>query len=100
MTAAGKEPVKEWLQGLDKSDRGTIGADIKTVQIGWPLGMPLVRKMAERLWEIRTTLDTRIARIFFTVVGLELVLLHGFFKKSKQTPQQDLKLAQTRMSKL
>jgi DNA-binding Xre family transcriptional regulator len=46
-----------------------IGEDIKTVQFGWPLGMPLVRKMAKDLWEIRIHLVDRIARVLFTVVG-------------------------------
>lgn len=41
----GNEPVREWLRGLDVEDRKTIGDDIKTVELGWPIGMPLVRKM-------------------------------------------------------
>lgn len=40
----GNEPVREWLKELGAQDRKTIGEEIKTVQIGWPLGMPLVRK--------------------------------------------------------
>jgi hypothetical protein len=42
-TAAGNEPVREWLKELDGADRKKIGEEIKTVQLGWPLGMPLVR---------------------------------------------------------
>ena len=45
-TTAGAEPVRDWLRELDAVDRKLIGEDVKTVQIGWPLGMPLVRKMA------------------------------------------------------
>jgi hypothetical protein len=41
-TEAGSEPVREWLKDLSAQDRKTIGEDIKTVQFGWPLGMPLV----------------------------------------------------------
>ena len=41
-TDAGAEPVREWLKDLPAVDRKTIGEDIKTVQFGWPLGMPLV----------------------------------------------------------
>ena len=44
-TAVGKEPVREFLRNQTVEDRRTIGADIKTVQFGWPLGMPLVGKM-------------------------------------------------------
>ena len=41
----GSEPVRLWLKGLSATDRKTIGEDIKTVQLGWPLGMPLVRHL-------------------------------------------------------
>jgi hypothetical protein len=42
---SGAEPVRDWLRALTVEDRKAIGTDIKTVQLGWPLGMPLVRKM-------------------------------------------------------
>lgn len=48
-TSSGREPVREWLNGLAALDRKAIGNDIKTVQFGWPLGMPLVRKLAPGL---------------------------------------------------
>ena len=41
--AFGSEPVRDWLRGLDQASKKIIGEDIKTVQFGWPLGMPLVR---------------------------------------------------------
>jgi hypothetical protein len=53
-TEAGNEPVREWLRGLVREDRKTVGEDIKTAQFGWPLGMPLIRKLATGLWEVRT----------------------------------------------
>jgi phage-related protein len=68
-TESGNEPVREWLRGLGKQDKKAIGGDIKTVQYGWPIGMPVVRKMDPGLWEIRCRLDQRIARILFTVKG-------------------------------
>jgi phage-related protein len=67
------------------------------VQFGWPLGMPLVRKLEPRLWEIRSNLPSGIARIIFTVKGNAMVLLHGFIKKSQKTPLDDLQLARTRL---
>jgi phage-related protein len=96
-TDGGTEPVRDWLRELSAIDRKTIGEDIKTVQFGWPLGMPLVRKMEKDLWEVRVHLDGRIARVMFTVSGGKIVLLHGFIKKSQATPQTDLKLAKDRM---
>src|SRR5574341_559658 len=83
------EPVREWLKGLSREDKRRIGEDIKTAQIGWPLGMPLIRKIQKDLWEVRTTLESGIARVFFTVDGEYMILLHGFIKKSQKTPQHE-----------
>lgn len=96
-TSSGREPVREWLNELAESDRKAIGNDIKTVQFGWPLGMPLVRKLAPGLWEVRAHMTDGIARVLFTVVGAAMVLLHGFVKKSQKTPNSDLLLAQQRI---
>jgi hypothetical protein len=52
----GSEPVREWLRELAVRDRKAIGDDIKTVELGWPIGMPLVRKMEADLWEVRIDL--------------------------------------------
>lgn len=94
---AGREPVKEWLRDLPKEDRKTIGEDIKLVQFRWPLGMPLVRKMESNLWKVRTRLSGgRSARFFFTARQGEMVLLHGYFKKSDKTPTEEMNLARAR----
>jgi phage-related protein len=99
-TDTGNEPVRPWLRDLEPEDRKMIGEDVKTVQFGWPLGMPLVRKMGRDLWEIRITLPQRIARVLFTVVDAKMILLHGFIKKSQATPQADLDLARDRLRQL
>jgi phage-related protein len=96
-TVSGTEPVLDWLRSFSATDRQTIGADIRTVQVGWPLGMPLVRKMEADLWEIRISLASGIARIFFTVSGNTMLLLHGFIKKSQATPKSELELAKNRL---
>ncbi|SAK63486.1 bacteriophage protein [Caballeronia catudaia] len=93
----GNEPVREWLSSLGSADKKAIGADIKTVQIGWPLGMPLVRKLKKDLWEVRIHLHQRIARVLFTVRHGEMILLHGFIKKSQALPKSDFELAEARM---
>lgn len=95
----GNEPVREWLQGLSREDKRNIGEDIKTVQFGWPLGMPLIRKISKDLWEVRSHVVDGIARVFFTVDGGYMVLLHGFIKKTQKTPSNELKTATDRLSK-
>jgi phage-related protein len=95
---AGNEPVRGWLKKLDKEDRRIIGEEIKTVQFGWPLGMPLVRKIDKNMWEVRVQLNRRIARILFTVYADIMVLLHGFIKKSQKIPADDLKITKQRLA--
>lgn len=97
---ANREPVREWLKALDEGDRKTIGDEIRLVQFGWPVGMPLVRKMQADLWEIRITLASRIARVLFTVHAGHAVLLHGFIKKSPKTPEAELQTAKNRLKLL
>ena len=95
-TGTGHEPVREWLKSRPREQRKVIGEDIKTVQFGWPLGMPLVRKLDERLWEVRIRLPDGSARVLFTTGERRMILLHGFVKKSQKTPREDLELAKTR----
>ena len=97
-TESGNEPVREWLKGLPRDDRRTIGEDIKTAQYGWPLGMPLIRKMGRGLWEVRSNVSTGIARVIFTVKGAVMILLHGFVKKSQKTPPNELETARRRLN--
>jgi phage-related protein len=62
--------------------------------------MPLVRKLEAGLWEIRSHLPNRIARVIFTIEDDFMVLLHGFVKKSQKTSLDDLEVARTRLAKL
>jgi len=95
---SGKEPVREWLKNLPKNEKKIIGEDIMVVQYGWPIGMPIVRNLGNGLWEVRTSLKNRIARVIFFIHNKKIVLLHGFIKKTQQTPKDDIELALTRKS--
>ena len=100
-TDKGSEPVRDWLRGLSRSDRRAIGLDLMRVQFGWPIGMPLVRSLKEGLWEVRTRLSSgRIARLILGFHENELVLVHGFIKKTQKTPADDLALARRRMKEV
>src|SRR5215211_8505653 len=96
-TAAGAEVVRDWLRGLDESDRNTIGQDLMRVQYRWPVGMPLCRALGEGLWEVRSDLTSnRIARVLFSVREGKILVFHGFIKKTQKTPNDDLALARKR----
>ena len=94
---SGAEPVREWLREMRREDRKAVGEDIKTAQFGWPLGMPLIRKIEKGLWEVRSNITDGIARTFFTVEKDTMVLLHGFVKKSQETPPNELHTARRRL---
>lgn len=100
MTDAGSEPVRECLKSLPAIERKVIGEDIKTVQLGWPLGMPLVRNLGDGIWEVRIKLENRIVRVLFALDQSTMVLLHGFIKKQQATPKSDLDLAKDRLKQL
>jgi phage-related protein len=93
-SANGNRPVRDWLLELTRDDRRTIGADIQRVEFGWPLGMPYCRSLGHGLWEVRSHLSGgRIARVIFVIVDSEMIMLHGFEKKTRQTPATEIELA-------
>jgi phage-related protein len=96
-TKAGGEPLRDWLKTLSSDDRKRIGADIKTVEFGWPAGMPVCKPLGAGIYEVRTTLSqNRIARVLFYIDKKQrMVLLHGFIKKTRRTPDEELDLARS-----
>ncbi len=92
----GNEPVRKWLQTLEKPIKIILGEDISKVQFRWPLGMPLVRSLGSGIHEVRSHIPNGIARILFIVTNKTMVLLHGLIKKTEKLPTQDLKIATAR----
>ena len=100
-SAAGAEPVREWLRDLPSGDRRAIGGDLATLQVGWPIGMPLCRSLGGSLWELRSNLPSRrTARLLFFAAEGRLGIVHGFIKKTQKTPAADLDLARRRMKEM
>lgn len=98
---AGAEPVRDWLKEMDEPDRHAIGRDLLRAQWRWPVGMPLCRPMGRGLWEVRTNLPgNRTARVLICFYEDCLVALHGFIKKTRATPADDLALARKRQKEL
>ncbi len=97
----GSEPVRDWLKGLGEGERHAIGKDLLRAQWRWPVGMPLCRPMGKGLWEVRTKLPgNHAARVLISFYQGHLVALHGFIKKTRATPDDDLKLARKRQKEL
>ena len=93
---SGREPVRDWLRALEPEARQRIGEDILKVQFGWPVGMPLVRSLGDRIWEVRSQFRNGGARVLFICERGKMILLHGFLKKSRATPKKELELARWR----
>jgi phage-related protein len=58
--------------------------------------MPVCRPMGQGLFEVRTRLGNRIARVLFCIADGRMVLLHGFVKKTQRTPKSDFAVAVSR----
>lgn len=98
---AGADLVRDWLKSLPAEDRQSLGRDLRLVELGWPIGMPLCRPLGGGLWELRSRLSSnRIARVIFCAAQGKMVLLHGFIKKTQKTPQSELDLARTRQKEV
>jgi phage-related protein len=96
-TEAGKEPVLDWLRAFAIEDRRILGEDLRTVQLGWPLGMPLCRPLGAGLYEVRSHLTGgQIARLVFFQSEQNLIVVEGFIKRTPTTPKQVLDLARKR----
>jgi phage-related protein len=99
--ASGREPVRDWLRGLDPAARRVVGLDIMRVEYGWPIGMPVCRSLGRGLWEVRSNLpDGRIARVIFGERAGAMILLHAFIKKTQQTPAGEIDVAMKRWRSL
>jgi len=63
--------------------------------------MPLCRSLGNGLWEVRSTLSSRrIARLLFFADEGRIGVVHGFIKKTRTTPADDLDLARRRMKEM
>ena len=97
-TERGKEPVLDYLKELCK--RKDKDARINAAKIndyleilktcGKAAGEPFVKPISDDIWELRP-IRNRI--LFAAWTGEVFVLLHCFVKKTKKTPQSEIKKA-------
>jgi hypothetical protein len=71
------------------------GEPVKTVEFGWPIGMPVCKPLGHAVYEVRTSLaQNRVAECSSYIdKKSRMVLLHGFIKKTQKTPDEDMALA-------
>lgn len=98
-TASGNEIVLDFIRQLSAEEKKVVGEDLKTVQIGFPMGLPLCRPLGDGLYEIRSSLPSKreFRLIFFFDRARQcLLVVHALIKKSAKLPKSDLDLARKR----
>lgn len=91
---SGKCPAGDYIEEIKNSNNKQsrnnyikIMEYIKLLECkGLSLGMPFIRKIKDGLWELRPQ-KNRI--MFFCYKDDTFILLHGFVKKTKKTPENE-----------
>jgi phage-related protein len=97
--------VEGWLETIPSDIKARILRIIDMLVEQGPSNVrePYVKHLKShgKLYEIRAQGKDGVARVFyFTWQGQRIVLLHGFIKKSKKTPQKEIEIAVKRMTEV
>ena len=97
-TAAGRRPIKEFIDGLSDVDAAAVVAAMKDVR---ETGLVLARHLRGEIYEVRADGDRQTFRILFAPEGQRsqiLLALDGFSKKTQKTPPEKIQLAEKRLA--
>lgn len=95
----GFSPAEEFINGLPEKHKAKALREIDLLQeYGSNLKQPYADRVTgaryQGLWELRIKFASDISRIFYFIPeGKVFILLHGFVKKSKKTPEKELETA-------
>jgi phage-related protein len=95
----GTSPVEAFLVSLDAKTQRRFRWSIEQLRVrNLQAREPLVRHLEGKLWELREESQTNIYRLlYFFYTGRQIVLLHGFQKKTQKTPRREIEIAQRRL---
>ena len=93
--ADGSEPVKQFLNSLDKKMRTKMVRTIEALQNnGNDLREPYSKHLDDGIFELRAKVGTDISRVlYFFFIGQRVILTNGFIKKTQKTPKKEINLA-------
>jgi phage-related protein len=94
------EAVETEILALPKDMQARFLRISELLQIFGPqqVGMPHVRPLGEKLWEMRLNGAAGIGRAIYTATaGQRLVVLHAFVMKTQKTPRRAIDLARKRL---
>jgi phage-related protein len=98
-TRSGNRVVLDFIRQLSDEEKKVVGEDLKAVQLGFPMGLPLCRPLGDGLYEMRSSLPSkREFRLifFFDRTRRRLAVMHAMIKKTRTLPKADLDLARKR----
>lgn len=91
----GRQPVREYIDSLDKKMQAKTFRSIALLEeFGNELRPPDSKHLEEGVFELRTSMGGTAGRVlYFFFDGGEIVLTHGFLKKSQKTPRREIERA-------
>ena len=97
--AQGRFPVDEFVYQQPNGDRARILRTIGLLkEFGLQLGLPYVKHLTGKLWELRTQTGSKAYRVlYFAFTGRRFILLHAFLKKTEKTPGKEIAIAEQRL---
>ncbi len=99
VTLAGRCPVREYLDSLDGREARRVVNDLRLLaEFGLGLGLPHVRPLGQKLWELRTQGQRQHRVLYVAITGQRFLLLHAFTKKTAKTPRQEIEVALARLA--
>lgn len=99
-TRDGKEPVADFLDSLPRKHKAKAFWELDLLaEKGRKLKEPYVKHIEGELWELRIKFASDISRIFYFIPNeTNVILLHGFIKKTRKTPANQIEIAKKRLA--
>ena len=97
-TAAGRRPIKEFIDALSDTDAAAVVAAMKDVR---DTGLAAARHLKREIYEVRADGDRQTYRILFAPEGRRsqvFLALEGFSKKTQKAPPEKIRLAERRLA--
>ena len=98
-SVAGRRPVEEYIRALPPHERADVTDSLGVLaRVGLQLGLPYVRPLERKLWELRARVGRQHRVLYVAVSGRRFLMLHAFTKKTQQTPRREIDLALRRLA--
>ncbi len=94
------DEFRKFIMKLDSDSKARVVRDVDFLkENGMRLAMPYAKKIDKELWELRTSGKQKV-RIFYSIKGNQVYVVHWFIKKSQKTPIKELNTAIRRLTEI